>query len=229
MVAEKKKTRLYIVLIALVIAAIAGLVVWHGARRPGDEALPAVSPRPTPEVILHETQVEKLVEVEREITAATIADGLRNMGVLVTQEYYFTEVISFSSVKKLFDLEVGFTESSYLASYDGVVTAGIDFAAVSAEKDDDAGVIRITLPAAEILNVDIDPESFEVYSERTGFANPLSVAAFNESLTALEDSVRDKAVAKGLLARADENARTVVRNFIAGLVDTARYTVEFAD
>ena len=34
MVAEKKKTRLYLVLIALVVALIAGLIVWHSARRP---------------------------------------------------------------------------------------------------------------------------------------------------------------------------------------------------
>ena len=90
-------------------------------------------------------------------------------------------------------------------------------------------MIRITLPAAEILNVDIDPESFEVYSERTGFANPLSIQDFNDSIVALETSVRDKALAKGILTKADENARTVVRNFVAGMVDTSCYTVEFSN
>ena len=228
MVAEKKKTRLYLVLIALVVALIAGLIVWHSARRP-ETALPAVTPRPTPEVIVHETEVEKIVEVEKEITVDTIEAGLRDIGVLVTQEYFFTDVISFSSVKKLFNVEVGFTESSYLASYDGVVTAGIDFGAVQVEKDDAAGVVRVTLPAAQVLNVDVDPESFELYSEKTGFANPLSVEDFNNSIVTLENSVRDKAVAKGLLTKADENARTVVKNFIAGLVDSSRYTVVFVN
>ena len=228
MVAEKKKTRLYITLIALVVAVIAGLVIWNAVRRPAKE-LPAVEPRPTPEVILRETQVETLVEVETEITAEVIADGLRDMGVLVTQEYYFTDVISYSSVKKLFNLEVGFTESSYLASYDGVVTAGIDFTGVKVEKDDEEGVIRITLPAAKLLNVDIDPESFELYSEKTGFANPISVQDFNDSVAALENSARSKAVEKGILTRADENARTVVRNFVKGLTGEDSYTVEFTD
>ncbi len=41
--------------------------------------------------------------------------------------------------------------------------------------------------------------------------------------------MRQKALDKGLLVKADENARAVVRNFIAGLVDTGVYSVVFAD
>ena len=228
MVAEKKKTRLYLVLIVLVLALIAALLGWHAAHRPEKE-LPAVTPRPTPEVIVQETQVEKLVEIEKEITVDTIRDGLRHIGLLVTQEYYFTDVITYSSIKKLFNVEVGFTESSYVATYDGVVTAGIDFASVDVEKDDEAGTVRVRLPAAQILNVDIDPESFVLHSEKAGFANPVSVEDFNNSLVTLENSAREKAVDKGLLVRAEENARTVVENFIAGLLDPSRYTVEFVE
>ncbi len=226
MVAEKKTTRLYLVLIGLVIALIIGSLVWYGVHSPEKEP-PAVTLRPTPEVIVQQTEVEKLVEVEKEITVGTIQDGLRDIGVLATQEYYFTDVISFSSVKKLFNVEVGFTESSYLASYDGVVSAGIDFGRIEVTKDDERGVVRVTLPAAEVLHVDVDPGSFELYSEKTGFANPLSVEDFNNSVVTLENSVREKALAKGLLAKADENARSVVRHFIAGLVDMSRYTIEF--
>ena len=127
MAAGKNKNWLYIILIILVAALSTALVIRYYAGRAEKKTVPSVTPRPTPEVIVHETQVEKIVEVEKEITAEMIEDGLRDIGVLVTQEYYFTDVISFSSVKKLFRLEVGFTESSYLASYDGVVTAGIDF------------------------------------------------------------------------------------------------------
>ena len=228
MVAEKKKTRLYLVLIGLVITLIIGSLIWYGIHSSEKEP-PAVTPRPTPEVIVQQTEVEKLVEVEKEITVDTIRDGLRDIGVLVTQEYYFTDVISFSSVKKLFNGEVGFTESSYLASYDGVVSAGIDFSRIEVTKDDEQGVVRVTLPAAEVLNVDVDPESFELYSEKTGFANPLPVEDFNNSVVTLENSVREKALAKGLLEKADENARSVVRNFIAGRVDTSRYTVVFVN
>ena len=224
----KKKTWLYIVLIALAVGLSVWLLVRYNSSRP-EKPLPSVTPRPTPEVIVKETEVEKIVEVEKEITSSVIEDGLRDIGVLVTQEYYFTDVISFSSVKKLFRVEVPFTETSYLASYDGVVTAGIDFGKVAVVKDDTTWKIYVTLPPAEILNVDVDPETFELYSERTGLGNPLSVEDFNDSIVTLESSVRQKALDKGLLEKADENARAVVRNFIAGLVGTGPYTVEFVN
>ena len=185
----KKKTWLYIVLIALAVGLSAWLLVRYNRARP-EPAVPSVTPRPTPEVIVKETEVEKIVEVEKEITSSVIEDG---------------------------------------ASYDGVVTAGIDFGKVSVVKDDAAGKILVTLPPAEILNVDVDPETFELYSERTGLGNPLSVEDFNDSIVTLESNVRQKALDKGLLVKADENARAVVRNFIAGLVDTGVYSVVFAD
>ena len=233
---KTKKSRFYLIAIAIVAAAILAVVIVALATRKPSSA-PSVSKAGEPEVIIKEVEkpveklieVEKLVEVEKEITAELVEDGLREMGTLITEEYFFTEVVSFSSVKSLFNtkIELGFTESSYLASYDGVVTAGIDFSDITVEKSADGSVLRIQLPAAQIQNVDIDPNSFELYSEKVGFANPISVEDFNSSLTALEDTAREKAVSRGVLERADENAQTVVRNFVGSLVDLSSCKLEF--
>ena len=163
----------------------------------------------------------------KEITAATIQDGLRDMGVLVTEEYYFTQVISYSSNLKLFNfLELGVTESRYLVSYDGVVTAGIDFAAVQVEKDPDRQIVTVTLPKASILNVDIDTESFELYTEKEGWGNPISVADYNQSLVELEKNASERATQRGVLDRAEENAVRVVDNFVKSLMDNAGYVIQ---
>ena len=167
--------------------------------------------------------------MEKEVTVEEIAAGLNDMGVLLTEEYCFTDVVRFSSIKKFFSIELGITESSFLASYDGVVTAGVDFGDVRVERDEAQKLITVTLPAAQIMNVDIDPESFQLYSEKTGLGNPLSMADFNASLVELEQAARDKALARGILDRADENARRIIRNFVAGLVDTARWGIEFRE
>ena len=76
----KKKTWLYIVLIALAVGLSAWLLVRYNRARP-EPAVPSVTPRPTPEVIVKETEVEKIVEVEKEITSSVIEDGLRDIGV----------------------------------------------------------------------------------------------------------------------------------------------------
>ena len=216
---KTKRGKLYLALIAVFAAAIL-LVVLFGSR--GEPEAPPV-PTQIPQV------EEKIVyrEVEKTITGEMIQDGLNDMGVLITQEYYFTEVISFSSIKKLLktDIELKFTETSYLASYDGTVSAGIDFGEISVIKNDDAKTITVHIPRARIQGVDIDPESFTLYSEKIGVGNPLSTEDFNASLIELENNAKLKALDKGIIDKADENAKRVVSNFIEGLIGSG-YSLE---
>ena len=167
----------------------------------------------------------KIIEVEREVSVETLEEGMRDIGLLVTQEYLFTDAVSQSKVKTLFSLTLGFTESSYLATYDGVVTAGIDFSGVSAEIDRQERVITVSMPKASILNVDIDPASFVLYSEKNGIGNPLSVSDFNGSLVDLEEKARERAIGRGILKQADENARRIAETFIGGLLDLREYNI----
>ena len=227
MLKEKQKLRIYLIALAVVLLAVIALVIWHGGRSKPPETPAAVTPRPTQQVVVRERPVEKLIEVEKEVTVEEIRAGLNDMGVLLTEEYYFTDVVRFSSIKKLFSIELGITESSYLASYDGVVTAGVDFTKLTLRRDDGMMLITVTMPAPQIVNVDIDPESFQLYSEKTGLGNPISMADFNTSLVELEQSAREKALERGLLERARDNARSIVTNFIAGLVDTTQYNIRF--
>ena len=228
MTAEKKKTKLLIALIGLIVIAIAVLLIVHAARGGKSSALTtAVTPRPSAEVIVREKEVEKIVTVEKEISAEILRDGVREVGVLVTDEYYFTEVVSFSSIKKFWKIDLGITESSYLASYDGVVRAGVDLTGAEVAKDDAQKRITVTIPAAEIQGVDIDPESFQLYSEKAGLGNHISAEDFNNSLVELEATARDKAIERGLLERADENARVLIRNLIGALVDLNEYSLVF--
>ncbi len=173
-------------------------------------------------------EVEKIIEVEKKISGDIIQDGLRDMGFLVTEEYYLNEVVSYSSVKKLFKtIKLGITESSYLASYDGVISAGLDFEKISVEKNDEERIITIRLPKSEVKYMQIDPESFVLYSEKEGLGNKISLSDYNDSLIELEKNDEKKAVDRGLLKRADDNAKLVISNFVNSLVDTSDYMVRY--
>ena len=236
----KAKTRPLIVAgIVVLILAILGVLIWAIFPRQVSEpaAEPENLPLPTPEVVIREKEVEKIVEVEKTVTAAMLRDGLRDVGVLVTQEYCFTQVISHSTMLSL-NLDFKFfrineplpvTESSFLASFDGVVTAGIDFGGIEVDKDDEARTVTVTLPEARILTVDIDPDSFQLYDERQGLGTRITVDDYNNAMLRLEETAADKAIARGVLERADENARIVVRNFILGFLEGEGYAVFFAD
>ena len=227
---RSKKEKLYLILIGVTLLIVAGVVLFgilgQGKTTESNQA-PVITAPAQPDVKVVYKETEKMVEVEKEITATVVQDGLRDMGVLVTDEYYFTEVVSFSSVKDFLGFTIGATESAYVAGYDGVVTAGLDFSAITVIKDDSAKTVTIRLPACEILNIDIDPESFVLYSEKSGWGNPVSVQDFNKSLVELENNARTKAIDKGILTRADENARQLISRFVSGLLGDQDYRVEF--
>lgn len=228
MFTEKRKKILLVCLILLVLAVIAVLFIVHTVRNAnGKAAPPTVTPRPSQEVVVREKEVEKIITVEKEISSEILQDGVRELGLLVTDEYYFTEVVSYSSIKRLWKIDLGITESSYLASYDGIVRAGVDLSAASIDKDDAKKRITVSLPAAEIVSVDIDPETFQLYSEKAGLGNPISAEDFNNSLVELEATARDKALERGLLERADENAKALIRNVIGALCDLNEYSLVF--
>lgn len=231
---HSKKEKVYLMLILLFAIASIGLLFFGSSQQKQERAVPpavsdAVS-KPFVRKVERVVEVEKLVEVEKEITASALQDGLRDMGQLITQEYYFTEVVSFSSVKKFLstDISLPFTESSYLASYDGTVLAGLDFSKIRVEKNDTAHRITVRLPQPAIINVTIDPNSFELYSEKAGLGNPLSAKDFNKSLVELENAARAKAIERGVLTKADANARKLIFNFVSGILEPGTYTVEFA-
>ena len=224
-----RKEKAYLIAIGILMLAIVA-VALVSFYLPRGGSMIAQTVRPTEHdsrVVIRE--VEKLTEVEKEITGDIIQDGLKDMGMLVTQEYYFTEVVGFSSVKKFLktDIKMPFTESSFLASYDGVITAGIDFSGITARKDEETKRITIRIPAATVQNVDIDPNSFTLHSEKYGLSNPISASDFNRSLIELENTARQKALERGLLEGANENGRRVVKRFVSSLVGTGVYTLEF--
>ena len=224
--------------IGVLILAILGVVIWAiaGKSAPAAEPAPTPPPVPTPEIIIREKEVERIVEVERTVTASMLREGLSDVGKLVTQEYSFTEVISHSTMlnlnldMKLFQINepLPITESSFLASFDGVVTAGVDFTRVEVEKDEENRTVTVKLPPAEIFYVNIDPESFQLYDEKKGLGTHIGVEDYNNAFLQLENTAADKAEARGILEKAEENAQTVVRNFIRSVLGQEGYTVTFA-
>ena len=219
-----KRTTLYIILLVAVVLAAVAVVLWGGSLGRQTES-PAV-PAPVPAAETEKPQRPSIIEVEKSVSVETIVDGLRDVGKLVTAEYYFTEVVDYSNVKSLWNIMLPWTNSSFLIGYDGVLTAGVDLSAATVEKEEASGSVIIHLPHAEILSTEIDYDSFVKYSEKEGLGNPITIENYNDSLRSLTDDAEEKAVAKGILNRAEQNADMIIRQIVAGLVDLDEYTLE---
>ena len=225
---KTKKERAYLIAILAVLAAIIGVIIFglHLRRSAAQAEAAAATPRPTAE----QNQGFSFVTEEETVVLETVQDGLKAMGELVTEDYYFTDIITYSDLNRFLGIKLPWTETSYIASYDGVVRAGIDFAAVkvAAEQRDDGVHLTVTIPKSKIQSTEIDHDSFVLYSEKNGLGNPLSASDFNQSLTELEHDAQKNAVDKGVLTRADEQARLLIERFIQSILVEDSYTLEFA-
>jgi hypothetical protein len=156
---------------------------------------------------------------------AVIKDGLSNMGVLITQEYYFTQVETYTKEKNIFLIIP--SSSGFMYSYDGAVLAGVDFEKIGVQTDEDRKVVTVDLPPSEIQAVTIDRDTFKIYSEKESIWNPLKLEDYNISLAEFEDAAKEKALGSGILERSDQQAQKLVSEFIVSLPATNGYTVEF--
>jgi hypothetical protein len=214
---DKVKNGIYIGIIA--VSIIAAIVLWAGYK-PENSNKDGVDSASMDATLKHKE--DKVVVT---VTTETIEDGLSDMGFLVTQEYYFTQVEKYTKEKKV--LSIIPSSSEFMYSYEGSVLAGVDFEKIKVTKDDDAKTVNVELPESEIMTVTIDKDTFEVYSEKDSLWNPLKLEDYNMSLSEFEEAAKKKALEGGILERSDEQAKKLIIGFIRNYPSLADYDVKF--
>lgn len=178
-------------------------------------------------VAIDEADWESTTEVNGsviEVSAKTLEDGLQDMGILITQEYFFTEVINYAKKDDflwLFD-----ATSIAMLSYEGKIGAGIDFGQIKISMANGNSAVTVNMPKAEIRYTDLDQNSLTVYTEKNGLGNKLGLEDFNKAQADLKEAATAKAIERGVLEKAEENAQMLIRNFIAGMLGNS-VTVTF--
>lgn len=166
-----------------------------------------------------------LFEKPTNTTSRMTSFGLREIGELATQAGYFTSVQVIQDAKDFFGISLPFTEKKYVFSYDGTVKAGVDFKKIGMEIA--GNEIHVRIPEAEIFGVQVDPESYTIYYEGESIFNKLKIEDVNEAQKALEEEVREKAVANGILENAMNNARMLITGYLSAIYDLNEYSIVF--
>ena len=139
--------------------------------------------------ITHESQTTKL--------------GFEDIGELATQEANCTEVNVTEDVRKLFGIDIPFTQSKYIYSYNVIVKAGYDFGEIRYEVKKDS--IKVKLPEVRILSSQVD----------------------NAAFAKLKEQAEKDAVANGLYENARSNAKTILKGYFAQAYDLDDYKITF--
>lgn len=116
--------------------------------------------------------------------------------------------------------------------YSGIVELGIDVNKLSVSNPNKDGVVKVMIPEAEILNVDLDANSMGEPITDTGFMTSITkeeeTAALAEAQNNMEETARDNKV---LLVQAKERAKKVIEGYIKNVGDQIgeEYTIEWEE
>ena len=98
--------------------------------------------------------------------------------------------------------------------WDGVIKAGIDLDRVYVKRDPAERTFTIVLPQARIIAHDPDRESAQVLDEKDGLFNPVRIEDQLQFDVAAEEAMEERAIAHGLLSKAQENAETLLAEML---------------
>ena len=157
------------------------------------------------------------------IDVKTIEESINETGFLETQDYFATQVETYTKTKPIF--VVLDSESEFTYSYDVHVTAGVNASKVKVESDEENKTITIKIPKSEITHVEVDNDSFKKYSEKDYLWNKLQIEDYNDSIKGFKEAARKNALDKGILEKSDETAKKYFENFVKSLPETAEYTI----
>lgn len=151
--------------------------------------------------------------------------GFKDIGELATQSAYTTVVNVEEVSRNILGIQIPFTESKYIYSYDVEVKAGIDFAEIEWEQK--GKTIEVKLPEIKVLSSSLDLESFKVYHESNSAFSNIKLNKHNDALKQLQKEAEKEAISNGILEEAKENAEKIVTEFFGQEYSSKEYKIKF--
>ena len=158
--------------------------------------------------------------------------GIASVCELATLKCYYHNVAKAETEASGLFKWLGTGYKKIWTEYSGIVELGIDVNRVSVSKPDSRGVVKISIPDAEILNVDLDEASMGEPLTDTGFFTKITKeeepAALAEAQKNMEETARSNSA---LLAQAKERAKNVIEGYVKNVGEQLgeKYTVEWTE
>lgn len=154
--------------------------------------------------------------------------GFEDIGELSTQSAYTTEVSLIKDFRTIFGLEIPFTQSKYIYSYDVQMKAGLDFSKITWKVDNDKNIIDVSLPPAKILSNELVIDSFKVYHEEESLFQRINLEENNKNISNMLENAQKTALKNGFLENAQKNAEKILEPYFARAYDLEKYKLQFS-
>ena len=144
-------------------------------------------------------------------TPGTIVQRLEKAGDLAAAKMEYRGLVRFEEGGVRF-----LTRKAFTMLYTARVRAGVDL--TEAEVDLKGSVVWITLPAAVVQEVTIDPKSLAFYDEHSALLNPDSPADTAEALKTAERDAREWAQKSELCQEANRQTKRLCEELLAPIL-----------
>ena len=116
--------------------------------------------------------------------------------------------------------------------YSGIIEYGIDISQVTVSEPDKNGVVTVTMPDAQVLNVDVDEDSLGTPLTDTGFLTSVTTEEKTTTLAGAQEAMEQQAKENTeMLSLAKARAKTLIEEYIKNVGESIgeEYTVEWKD
>ena len=116
--------------------------------------------------------------------------------------------------------------------YSGIIEYGIDISQVTVSEPDKNGVVTVTMPDAQVLNVDVDEDSLGTPLTDTGFLTSVTTEEKTTTLAGAQEAMEQQAQeTTEMLSQAKARAKTLIEEYIKNVGESIgeEYTVEWKD
>ena len=191
------------VLFLAAVVAVGGFVTANVAN--------VVNAIPTPAEVVEVLEPEPYLEI-----GPVIVRSVRDLAELTT-----VEVVEYTIVEKGTDegwLQWARGDSLRLIAVANI-GAGVDLSEISVDSFSVSpdGVVEVVLPPAEIQYVSVDSEATQILDRDKGLFTKGDPQLESEARRVAETLLVENATSEGILTKAEENARSVMTNFLTSL------------
>ena len=116
--------------------------------------------------------------------------------------------------------------------YSGIIEYGIDISQVTVSEPDKNGLVTVTMPDAQVLNVDVDEDSLGTPLTDTGFLTSVTTEEKTTTLAGAQEAMEQQAKENTeMLSQAKARAKTLIEEYIKNVGESIgeEYTVEWKD
>ena len=116
--------------------------------------------------------------------------------------------------------------------YSGIIEYGIDISQVTVSEPDKNGVVTVTMPDAQVLNVDVDEDSLGTPLTDTGFLTSVTTEEKTTTLAGAQEAMEQQAKENTeMLSQAKARAKTLIEEYIKNVGESIgeEYTGEWKD